>query len=241
MLNILLQVLDDGHITDAQGRKVSFKNTIIIMTSNAGAEQILTPKRLGFDTGTQGKDHDYNVMKSRVMEEVRHLFKPEFLNRVDEIIVFHPITKENMRAILDIMMKELETRARSQMNLRISLDDKAKDWLIDKGFDPKFGARPLRRTIQTEIEDLLSEKVLDGTVSENASVHITVGEDKNLKLNVRKTGRRAGSEKSNLKTDKVKSAAGRNRPKSLSEKSERVADNKGKSSDSSKGKTTVLK
>ena len=241
VLNILLQVLDDGHITDAQGRKVSFKNTIIIMTSNAGAEQILTPKRLGFDTGTQGKDHDYNVMKSRVMEEVRHLFKPEFLNRVDEIIVFHPITKENMRAILDIMMKELETRARSQMNLRISLDDKAKDWLIDKGFDPKFGARPLRRTIQTEIEDLVSEKVLDGTVSENASVHITVGEDKNLKLNVRKTGRRAGSEKSNLKTDKVKSAAGRNRPKSLSEKSERVADNKGKSSDSSKGKTTVLK
>lgn len=160
------------------------------MTSNAGAEQILAPKRLGFDTGTDEKDHDYNVMKTRVMEEVRHLFKPEFLNRVDEIIVFHPITKENMRAILDIMMKELETRARSQMNLRITLDDKAKDWLIDKGFDPKFGARPLRRTIQTEIEDLLSEKVLDGTVSENASIHITVSEDKKLKLVVRKTGRK---------------------------------------------------
>ena len=177
VLNILLQVLDDGHITDAQGRKVSFKNTIIIMTSNAGAEQIVSPKRLGFDTGDGSQEKDYQFMQSRVMDEVHRLFKPEFLNRIDEVIVFHQITKENMKDILSIMMRDVINRASSQMNIKISLDTKSKEWLIEKGFNPKFGARPLRRTIQTELEDKLAEEILDGNIPENSTVKITVDKD----------------------------------------------------------------
>ena len=177
VLNILLQVLDDGHITDAQGRKVSFKNTIIIMTSNAGAEQIVSPKRLGFDTGDGSQEKDYQFMQSRVMDEVHRLFKPEFLNRIDEVIVFHQITKENMKDILSIMMRDVINRASSQMNIKISLDTKSKEWLIEKGFNPKFGARPLRRTIQTELEDKLAEEILDGNIPENSTVKITVDKE----------------------------------------------------------------
>ena len=179
VLNILLQVLDDGHITDAQGRKVSFKNTIIIMTSNAGAEQIVSPKRLGFDTGDGSQEKDYQFMQSRVMDEVHRLFKPEFLNRIDEVIVFHQITKENMKDILSIMMRDVINRASSQMNIKISLDTKSKEWLIEKGFNPKFGARPLRRTIQTELEDKLAEEILDGNIPENSTVKITVDKEGN--------------------------------------------------------------
>ncbi|MBO6309459.1 MAG: ATP-dependent Clp protease ATP-binding subunit [Oribacterium sp.] len=179
VLNILLQVLDDGHITDAQGRKVSFKNTIIIMTSNAGAEQIVSPKRLGFDTGDGSQEKDYQFMQSRVMDEVHRLFKPEFLNRIDEVIVFHQITKENMKDILSIMMRDVINRASSQMNLKISLDTKSREWLIEKGFNPKFGARPLRRTIQTELEDKLAEEILDGNIPENSTVKITVDKEGN--------------------------------------------------------------
>ena len=179
VLNILLQVLDDGHITDAQGRKVSFKNTIIIMTSNAGAEQIVSPKRLGFDTGDGSQEKDYQFMQSRVMDEVHRLFKPEFLNRIDEVIVFHQITKENMKDILSIMMRDVINRASSQMNIKISLDTKSREWLIEKGFNPKFGARPLRRTIQTELEDKLAEEILDGNIPENSTVKITVDKEGN--------------------------------------------------------------
>ncbi len=187
VLNILLQVLDDGHITDAQGRKVSFKNTIIIMTSNAGAESIVSPKRLGFDTGDGSQEKDYQFMKGRVMEEVRRMFKPEFLNRSDEVIVFHPITKENLQDILDIMMKDVVGRASKQMNIRIRLDQDAKDYLINLGFDPKYGARPLKRIIQTNIEDQLSEEILDGRVTENSSVRISLAPDKkSLKFSVRR-------------------------------------------------------
>ncbi len=187
VLNILLQVLDDGHITDAQGRKVSFKNTIIIMTSNAGAESIVSPKRLGFDTGDGSQEKDYQFMKGRVMEEVRRMFKPEFLNRIDEVIVFHPITKENLQDILDIMMKDVVGRASKQMNIRIRLDQDAKDYLINLGFDPKYGARPLKRIIQTNIEDQLSEEILDGRVTENSSVRISLAPDKkSLKFSVRR-------------------------------------------------------
>lgn len=177
VLNILLQILDDGHITDAQGRKVSFKNTIIIMTSNAGAEEILSPKRLGFDSGDGSKDKDYQFMRSRVMDEVRRIFKPEFLNRIDEIIVFHPITKDNMTEILNIMMKEVRARAKKQMELNISMDAKASALLINKGFNPKFGARPLRRTIQTLVEDPMAEDILDGKITEGSSVRITVSKE----------------------------------------------------------------
>ena len=174
VLNILLQVLDDGHITDSQGRKVSFKNTIIIMTSNVGAEQIVSPKKLGFDSSVDQRDRDYTYMKSKVLEELKRLFKPEFLNRIDEIIVFRPISKENMAQILEIMLKNLYQRAKGEMNLGISLDKKAKSFLIEKGYDPKFGARPLKRTIQTEVEDILSEAILEGEVHPGEKVNLRV-------------------------------------------------------------------
>ncbi|HAT03100.1 MAG TPA: ATP-dependent Clp protease ATP-binding subunit ClpC [Oribacterium sp.] len=187
VLNILLQVLDDGHITDAQGRKVSFKNTIIIMTSNAGAEQIISPKRLGFDSGDGSKDRDYQFMRSRVMEEVQHMFKPEFINRIDEVIVFHQITKENMHDILNIMLQDVLGRAKSQMNITLSIDESGRNFLIEKGFNPKFGARPLRRTIQTELEDPLSEEILSGHVHEGDHVRIKADqEQKKLIFSVRK-------------------------------------------------------
>ena len=174
VLNILLQVLDDGHITDSQGRKVSFKNTIIIMTSNVGAEQIVSPKKLGFDSAVDQRDRDYTYMKTKVLEELKRLFKPEFLNRIDEIIVFRPISKENMAQILEIMLKNLYQRAKGEMNLGISLDKKAKSFLIEKGYDPKFGARPLKRTIQTEVEDILSEAILEGEVHPGEKVNLRV-------------------------------------------------------------------
>ena len=177
VLNILLQVLDDGHITDSQGRKVSFKNTIIIMTSNVGAEQIVSPKKLGFDSSADQRDRDYTYIKTKVLEELKRLFKPEFLNRIDEIIVFRPISKENMAQILEIMLKNLYQRAKGEMNLGISLDKKAKSFLIEKGYDPKFGARPLKRTIQTEVEDILSEAILEGEVHPGEKVNLRV--DKN--------------------------------------------------------------
>ena len=148
VFNILLQVLDDGHITDAQGRKIDFKNTIIIMTSNAGAENIIAPKRLGFGVATDAKaDHEF--MKGRVMEEVKRLFKPEFLNRIDEIIVFHQLTKEHMKGIADIMLRGIEKRSKEQLGITLTVNEAAKDLLIDKGYDDKYGARPLRRTIQS--------------------------------------------------------------------------------------------
>ena len=174
VLNILLQVLDDGHITDSQGRKVSFKNTIIIMTSNVGAEQIVSPKKLGFDSSVDQRGRDYTYMKTKVLEELKRLFKPEFLNRIDEIIVFRPISKENMAQILEIMLKNLYQRAKGEMNLGISLDKKAKSFLIEKGYDPKFGARPLKRTIQTEVEDILSEAILEGEVHPGEKVNLRV-------------------------------------------------------------------
>ena len=156
VFNILLQVLDDGHITDAQGRKIDFKNTIIIMTSNAGAENIIAPKRLGFGVATDAKaDHEF--MKGRVMEEVKRLFKPEFLNRIDEIIVFHQLTKEHMKGIADIMLKGIEKRCKEQLGIALTVNEAAKELLIDKGYDEKYGARPLRRTIQSMLEDKMAE------------------------------------------------------------------------------------
>ena len=163
VFNILLQVLDDGHITDAQGRKIDFKNTVIIMTSNAGAESIISPKRLGFGAVADEKA-DYKVMKDRVMEEVKHIFKPEFINRIDEIIVFHPLNKGHMKDIVTIMLKEIMKRTKEQMNITLSVDEAAKEFLINKGYDEKYGARPLRRTIQSCLEDRLAEEILDGAV-----------------------------------------------------------------------------
>ncbi|HIZ78901.1 MAG TPA: ATP-dependent Clp protease ATP-binding subunit [Candidatus Lachnoclostridium stercorigallinarum] len=171
VFNILLQVLDDGHITDAQGRKIDFKNTVIIMTSNAGAENIISPKRLGFASANDEQEN-YKFMKDRVMEEVRRLFKPEFLNRIDDIIVFHPLNREHMKEIAGIMLKTIEARSQSQLHMTLNVTDQAKEYLIEKGYDEKYGARPLRRTIQNLLEDKLAEELLDGRLKEGASVTI---------------------------------------------------------------------
>ncbi len=172
VFNILLQVLDDGHITDAQGRKIDFKNTVLIMTSNAGAENIISPKRLGFASVTDEKAN-YTFMKDRVMEEVKRLFKPEFLNRIDDIIVYHPLNKEHMKKIADIMLASIMKRTKQQLGMVLSVDEKAKEFLIEKGYDEKYGARPLRRTIQNQLEDKLAEEVLDGRVKAGDHVEIT--------------------------------------------------------------------
>lgn len=169
VFNILLQVLDDGHITDAQGRKVSFKNTIIIMTSNAGAQNIISPKRLGFASVIDEKE-DYKHMKDGVMDEVKKIFKPEFINRIDEIIVFHSLTKEDIRSIVTIMIASIAKRCKSQMNIILELGEGVVDHLAEVGFDPKYGARPLRRAIQTNIEDKLAEAILAEGIKEGDSV-----------------------------------------------------------------------
>ena len=171
VFNILLQVLDDGHITDAQGRKIDFKNTIIIMTSNAGAENIISPKRLGFGMVSDAKA-DYNFMKDRVMDEVKRLFKPEFLNRIDEIIVFHQLTREHIKGIADIMLGTIGKRCKEQLGIGLEVRDSAREHLIDKGYDDKYGARPLRRTIQNLVEDRMAEEMLDGRIKAGSLVEV---------------------------------------------------------------------
>ncbi|MEG0812300.1 MAG: ATP-dependent Clp protease ATP-binding subunit [Clostridium sp.] len=177
VFNILLQILDDGHITDAQGRKIDFKNTILIMTSNAGAESIISPKHLGFSSQTDS-GADYKIMKEKVMEEVKRLFKPEFINRIDEIIVFHPLTKENIKEITGIMMSTIIKRTKTQLGMTLTVEESAKEFLSVKGYDEKYGARPLRRTIQNQIEDKLSEEVLEGKVKTGDEIIVEkVGEE----------------------------------------------------------------
>lgn len=177
VFNILLQVLDDGHITDSHGRKVDFKNTIIIMTSNAGAQRIVEPKSLGFNTDTS-KEHDYNVMKDMVMEEVKNIFKPEFLNRIDEIIVFSALTKENMKDIVKIQIRELSKRAKEQLKINLRVSNKAREYLIEQSFDPRYGARSLKRKIQSLLEDEMAELVMDGKIKEGNTVSVVMGKDK---------------------------------------------------------------
>lgn len=172
VFNILLQVLDDGHITDSQGRKVDFKNTIIIMTSNAGAQAIVEPKKLGFASGNDEKQN-YERMKGSVMEEVRRIFKPEFLNRIDETIVFRALNKDDMKQIVGLMTKELAKRCETQLGITLVVRDAAKQYIVDKAYDPKYGARPLRRKIQDEIEDPLAEKLLDGSIRRGDEVIVT--------------------------------------------------------------------
>lgn len=172
VFNILLQVLDDGHITDSQGRKVDFKNTIIIMTSNAGAQAIVEPKKLGFASGNDEKQN-YERMKGSVMEEVRRIFKPEFLNRIDETIVFRALNKDDMKQIVGLMTKELAKRCETQLGITLVVRDAAKQYIVDKAYDPKYGARPLRRKIQDKIEDPLAEKLLDGSIRRGDEVIVT--------------------------------------------------------------------
>lgn len=176
IFNILLQVLDDGHITDSQGRKIDFKNTVIIMTSNAGAANIVTPKKLGFSVGDT-HEADYQKMKASVMDEVKHLFKPEFLNRIDETIVFHPLTKENVRDIADIMLRTICGRIKEQLGVETVISEAVRDHLAEKGFDENYGARPLRRVIQNEIEDAMAEEYLDGKFGQGDTVALEMDEN----------------------------------------------------------------
>ena len=171
VFNILLQVLDDGHITDAHGRKVDFKQTIIIMTSNAGAQAIIEPKRLGFVSSNDEKK-DYERMKSGVMEEVRRIFKPEFLNRIDEIMVFHTLNKDNIKRIVSLLLKQLEKRCMEQMEIDLRVTNSAKEYLAEAGFDAKYGARPLRRAIQTKVEDSLANELLEGKIKRGDTVQV---------------------------------------------------------------------
>ena len=173
VFNILLQVLDDGHITDAQGRKVNFKQTCIIMTSNAGAQSIVEPKRLGFSQG-EDKKKDYEDMKRGVMEEVRRIFKPEFLNRVDEILVFHMLDKQEIRQIVNILVKKLEKRCKEQLDIELVVRSSVKDYLAENGFDSKYGARPLKRAIQNKLEDRMAEEILDGKIHRGDRVIVSV-------------------------------------------------------------------
>ncbi len=180
VFNILLQVLDDGHITDAQGRKVSFKNTIIIMTSNAGAQNIISPKKLGFASVSDEKE-DYKKMREGVLEEVKRIFKPEFINRIDEMIVFHSLSKDDIKSIVGIMLATITKRAKQQMSIYLEIGEEVTTHIAETGFDQNYGARPLRRAIQTNIEDKLAEEILEGKIKsgDTASVELI---DKEIKI-----------------------------------------------------------
>ena len=177
VFNILLQVLDDGHITDSKGRKVNFKNTILIMTSNAGAQRIVDPKNLGFSVQSDEKK-DYDKMKSGVMEEVKRLFKPEFINRIDEIMVCHPLHKENMKQIITLLARNLSKRCKEQMDISLTLTSSLKEFIIEEHADSKMGARPLKRAIQTVIEDALAEEILAGRIKPGDNVSVGVRDKK---------------------------------------------------------------
>lgn len=172
VFNILLQVLDDGHITDSQGRKIDFRNTVIIMTSNAGAKAIVEPKKLGFATKEDPQD-DYKKMKSNVMDEVKQLFRPEFLNRIDEIIVFHALSAENLKKIAGLLCKEFAVRVQSQLNIQLHIRDSVKKHIVEVGTDTKYGARPLRRAVQNELEDKMAEAILAGEIHSDMEVDVS--------------------------------------------------------------------
>ena len=181
VFNILLQVLDDGHITDSQGRKVDFKNTVIIMTSNAGAKAIVEPKKLGFGAKEDAAE-DYKKMKSNVMEEVKRLLRPEFLNRIDETIVFHALSEEHMKKIVGLMCNELIERVKNQLGIKLVVRDSVKKFIVEKGTDKKYGARPLRRALQNELEDKLAEAILNGDVKSGEEVVVRIS-NKEVKFN----------------------------------------------------------
>ena len=183
VFNILLQVLDEGHITDSKGRKVNFKNTILIMTSNAGASRIVEPKNLGFAATTTEKQN-YNKMKDSVMEEVKRLFKPEFINRIDEIMVFHQLNKEDMTKIVTLLSKNLCTRCKNQMDIDLTITPALKSYIVDKFSDLKMGARPLKRAIQTEIEDVMAEEILAGNIKPGQKIRAGI-QDKKVVFSVK--------------------------------------------------------
>ena len=183
VFNILLQVLDDGHITDSQGRQVDFKNTILIMTSNAGAQSIISPKKLGF-ASVDDEKHNYEYMKGSVMEEVRRMFKPEFLNRIDETIVFHALNRENITRIAEILLEQFAKRCKEQMDITLKISSAAKELIAKAGFDEKYGARPLKRAIQTKVEDALAQEILEGKVKAGDKV-LLGGSKEEIKFSVK--------------------------------------------------------
>ncbi len=199
IFNVLLQVLDDGHITDSKGRKVSFKNTILIMTSNVGAQKIVDPKKLGFGAGQDAKK-DYEDMKSGVMEEVKKLFKPEFINRIDEIMVFHTLTEKEMMDIVTLLSQNLAKRCKTQMGINLTITPAVKKFLVTKHSDAKMGARPLKRAIQSTIEDAMAEELLRGNIKANSDVTVSLKDEKIVFT----TGEgRTSVKKANVKTTKT--------------------------------------
>ena len=176
--NILLQILDEGHITDSQGRKVSFKNSIIIMTSNVGASMIIEPKNLGFDVEKDDANKDYDRMKDNIMQEVKKTFKPEFINRIDEIIVFHKLTKDDMSKILDTQLKDIINRTKDNIDIKLYLDDSAKEYILNKGYDEQYGARKLKRVLTTELEDLIADEKISGNIDNGDNLIVTMSDDK---------------------------------------------------------------
>ncbi len=186
VFNILLQVLDDGHITDSQGRKVDFKNTVIIMTSNAGAGAIVSPKKLGFASAEDAKQ-DYEFMKNSVMNEVKQIFKPEFLNRIDETLVFHTLQKDEIAKIAGLLLEELTKRCRDQLSIEVSFKDSVRKWLAETGYDAKYGARPLKRVIQNKLEDPMADEILSGKIKNGDHVDVKVVNGK-VKISVREEG-----------------------------------------------------
>ena len=185
VFNILLQVLDDGHITDSQGRKVDFRNTVIIMTSNAGAQAIIEPKRLGF-AAKEDTAADYKRMKENVMNEIKLIFRPEFLNRIDEIMVFHALDKNHMKKIVGMMCKEVIKRADEQLGIKLVIRDSVKKHIVETGTDQKYGARPLRRAVQNQLEDKLAEAILDGNITRGSEVIAGISK-KEIKFEVKTT------------------------------------------------------
>ena len=185
VFNILLQVLDDGHITDSQGRKVDFRNTVIIMTSNAGAQAIIDPKRLGFGN-KENQEEDYKRMKMNVMNEIKLVFRPEFLNRIDEILVFHPLGEPELKKITGMMCQEVVKRAKEQLDIYLTVRDSVKKLIMEKGTDKKYGARPLRRAVQSELEDSLAEAILAGEIKRGQEVVAGVSK-KEIKFEVKTT------------------------------------------------------
>ena len=185
VFNILLQIFDDGHLTDSKGRKVDFRNTLIVMTSNIGSDLIREDRSIGFNARTetaQGEQEAYERMKNNVLEEVKHFFRPEFLNRIDGSVVFHALSREHMEDIVDILMKEVSVNL-IEKGISLDLTENARSWLAENGYDPKFGARPLRRIIQDNVEDKLSDKLLSGELGP-ADTAIVDAEDDQIVINV---------------------------------------------------------
>ena len=185
VFNILLQVLDDGHITDSQGRKVDFRNTVIIMTSNAGAQVIIDPKKLGFNAKEDAAG-DYKRMKNNVLKEIKLIFRPEFLNRIDETLVFHPLNNEEMKKIVGLMCKDLICRAKEQLGITLTIRDSVKVHIVETGTNQKYGARPLRRAVQNQLEDKLAEAILSGEIKRDSEVVVGISK-KEIKFTTKST------------------------------------------------------